>query len=179
MLVDPTDRFTDHPFPGRGGAVNRAAGLLLAKFADLLEDPDSVVTTMPVPSALDDLQDLGERIDAGLNVGAAGRSSPADSPAADPCESPFIERTACETMLKELYDEFGAASFTIAWQFDQPGLLDAATRLLDDLRLIRRLPGGVLVLPAASRYRNITAALPDSRDGQSAFKLEFSAEVTA
>ena len=41
MLVDPTGRFTDHPFPGRGGAVNRAAGLLLAKFADLLEDPDT------------------------------------------------------------------------------------------------------------------------------------------
>jgi len=178
MLVDPTDRFTDHPFPGRGGAVNRAAGLLLAKFADLLflEDPDSVVTIMSVPSALDDLHFLGERIDAGLAVGARGWSSPAESPQADPLEAPFIDRTTCETMLRELYDEFGAASFTLAWQFDQPGLLDAATRLLDDLRLIRRLPSGVLVLPAASRYRNITAALPDNRDGQSAFKLEFSAE---
>ncbi len=78
-----------------------------------------------------------------------------------------------------MYDEFGTASFTIAWQYDQPGLLDAATRLLDDLRLIRRLPGGVLVLPAAARYRNITAALPGNRDGQSAFKLEFSPEGTA
>jgi hypothetical protein len=64
------------------------------------------------------------------------------------------------------------------WQFDQPGLLDAAIRLLDDLRLIKPLPGGVLVLPAAARYRNITAALPDSsrHDGQSVFKLEFSPE---
>ena len=41
MLVDPTGRFTDLPFPGRGGAVNRTAGLLLAKVADLLEDPDA------------------------------------------------------------------------------------------------------------------------------------------
>ncbi|HET7017590.1 MAG TPA: DUF2398 family protein [Streptosporangiaceae bacterium] len=178
MLVDPTDRFTDHPFPGRGGAVNRAAGLLLAKFADLLEDPDTgpAMRQMPVPSALDDLQDLGERIDAGLHLGARGRSRPVYSPQTGPLETPFVEQTSCESMLKELYDEFGAASFTIAWQFDQPGLLDAATRLLDDLRLIRRLPGGVLVLPAAARYRNITAALPDSRDGQSAFKLDFSAE---
>ena len=38
MLVDPTGRFTDQPFPGRGGAVNRTAGLLLAKIADVLED---------------------------------------------------------------------------------------------------------------------------------------------
>jgi uncharacterized protein (TIGR02678 family) len=180
MLVDPTDRFTDHPFPGRGGAVNRAAGLLLAKFADLLEDPDTgpAVPRMPVPSSVDDLLDLAIRIDAGLNAGTRGRFSPADSPQADPLEAPFIDRTSCETMLKELYDEFGAASFTIAWQYDQPGLLDAALRLLDDLRLVRPVAGGVLVLPAAARYRNITAALPDSRDGQSAFKLEFSAEVT-
>ena len=130
---------------------------------------------MPVPSAVDDLQDLGERIDAGLALGARGRSSSADSPQADPLEAPFVERSRCETMLKELYDEFGAASFTIAWQYDQPGLLNAAIRLLHDLRLVRPVPGGVLVLPAAARYRNITAALPDNRDGQSAFKLEFSA----
>ncbi|HEY3905427.1 MAG TPA: DUF2398 family protein [Streptosporangiaceae bacterium] len=181
MLVDPTDRFTDHPFPGRGGAVNRSAGLLLAKFADLLEDPDTgpAVTRMPVPSALDDLQDLAERIDAGLHAVARGQSRPENSLPGEPAlDVPFIDRTNCETMLKELYDEFGAASFTVVWQFDQPGLLDAAIRLLDDLRLIKPLPGGVLVLPAAARYRNITAALPDSsrHDGQSVFKLEFSPE---
>ena len=51
MLVDPTGRFTDQPFPGRGGAVNRTAGLLLAKVADLLEDPDTgpALTRIPVP----------------------------------------------------------------------------------------------------------------------------------
>jgi hypothetical protein len=31
LLADASGRFTDRPFPGRGGAVNRAAGLLLAK----------------------------------------------------------------------------------------------------------------------------------------------------
>jgi uncharacterized protein (TIGR02678 family) len=60
MLVDPTGRFTDQPFPGRGGAVNRTAGLLLAKIADLLEDPDAgpALTRIPVPPASDDLRDL-------------------------------------------------------------------------------------------------------------------------
>jgi uncharacterized protein (TIGR02678 family) len=186
MLVDPTGRFTDQRFPGRGGAVNRTAGLLLAKVADLLEDPDAgpALTRIPLPPASDELRDLLERIDAGMTAGAADRDGLAPPPAAlateasharaepsPPLEAPFVERTRMEGMLTELYDDFGPASFTAQWQYDPSGLLDAATRLLDDLRLIRRLPGGVLILPAAARYRNITAALPEGarRDGQRAF----------
>ena len=93
---------------------------------------------------------------------------PGDDARDDALTAPFIERTRIAGMLAELYADFGAASFTAAWQDDPAGLLDAATRLLDDLRLIRRQPGGALILPAAARYRNITAALPDSakRGGQ-------------
>jgi uncharacterized protein (TIGR02678 family) len=195
MLVDPTGRFTDRPFPGRGGAVNRTAGLLLAKVADLLEDPDAgpEVIRMAVPYARDDLKSIAERIDAGLTRAAAGQRpgeySPYAAAQADqgeveldgPLESPFLERTRLEGMLAELYEDFGAASFTAQWHYDQPGLLDAALRLLDDLRLIKRVPGGALILPAAARYRNITAALPDGtrHDGQGAFRLDFSAEGPA
>lgn len=67
-------------------------------------------------------------------------------------------------MIRDLYDELGAASFTITWQHDQPGLLNAAVSFLADLRLLRPVPGGVLVLPAAARYRNIKLALPAKRD---------------
>ncbi len=195
MLADPTGRFTDRPFPGRGGAVNRTAGLLLAKVADLLEDPDAgpPLTRMPVPTAQDDLADITERIDAGLASAAPGDeigglrppgARPADNDAAAagaPLEAPFVERTRLEGMVGELYSEFGAASFTAQWQYDQLGLLDAATRLLDDLRLIRRLPGGALILPAAARYRNITAALPEGarHDGQGAFSFDYVAEAPA
>ena len=195
MLVDPTGRFTDRPFPGRGGAVNRTAGLLLAKVADLLDDPDAgpEVIRMAVPYARDDLKSIAERIDAGLTRAAAGQRpgeySPYAAAQADqgeveldrPLESPFLERTRLEGMLAELYEDFGAASFTAQWHYDQPGLLDAALRLLDDLRLIKRVPGGALILPAAARYRNITAALPDGtrHDGQGAFRLDFSAEGPA
>jgi hypothetical protein len=138
-----------------------------------------------VPSASDDHKDLLERIDAGLASAPPGQQQNGHWPAARPAdtadqrdepplEAPFVERTRLELMLKELYEDFGAASFTAQWQYDQPGLLDVATRLLDDLRLIRRLPGGALILPAAARYRNITAALPDGarHDGQGAFKFE-------
>jgi uncharacterized protein (TIGR02678 family) len=174
MLVDPTGRFTDQPFPGRGGAVNRTAGLLLAKIADAIEDPDDgpALTRIPVPSAADDLDDLLERIDAGMPGGSETHDAalPADAEG-DPLEVPFIDRTRLERMLDELYGHFGPASFTVQWQFDRQGLLDAATRLLDDLRLLRRMPGGAAILPAAARYRNITAALPEGarRDGQAMF----------
>ena len=66
MLADAGGRFTDRPFPGRGGAVNRAAGLLLAKIADLIEDPDQALTTLPVPAEAEDQRDLLARIDSAL-----------------------------------------------------------------------------------------------------------------
>ena len=175
MLVDPTGRFTDQPFPGRGGAVNRTAGLLLAKIADVLEDS---LARVPVPSAADDLRDLLERIDTGTPSGPADHDWAGAAVEGDPLEVPFIDRTRLERMLGELYEHFGAASFTVQWQYDRHGLLDAATRLLDDLRLVRRMPGGVAILPAAARYRNITAALPAGarRDGQAMF--DFSGQMT-
>ena len=168
MLVDPTGRFTDQPFPGRGGAVNRTAGLLLAKIADVLEDS---LARVPVPSAADDLRDLLERIDTGTPSGPSDHDRAGAAVEGGPLEVPFVDRTRLERMLGELYEHFGAASFTVQWQYDRHGLLDAATRLLDDLRLVRRMPGGVAILPAAARYRNITAALPAGarRDGQAMF----------
>ena len=66
-----------------------------------------------------------------------------------------------EGVVRELYAEFGAASFTSVWQADPSGLLAAAVAFLADLRLLRPVDGGVLVLPAAFRYRNITLALPE------------------
>lgn len=91
---------------------------------------------------------------------------------------PFIDWTRLERMLDELYEHFSAASFTAQWQYDRHGLLDAATRLLDGLRQVRRMPGGLAILPAAARYRNITAALPAGarRDGQAMF--DFSGQTT-
>jgi hypothetical protein len=76
-------------------------------------------------------------------------------------------------MIDELYDELGAASFTTTWQHDPRGLLDAATAFLADLRLVRRVPGGVLLLPAAARYRNIKLALPVRHSGEGQLALAF------
>ncbi|HEY3879950.1 MAG TPA: DUF2398 family protein [Trebonia sp.] len=178
LLADAGGRFTDRPFPGRGGAVNRAAGLLLAKVADLLEDPDERVTPLPLPSDDADQRDLLDRIDAALPAGgvvaglawtaapAAAEDSPhqgaggALSPGQPAPAVPFIPDSRLHTMIGELYDDVGPASFTVTWQHDPRGLRDAAVAFLSDLRLLRPVPGGVLVLPAAARYRNIKLALP-------------------
>ncbi|MEN3540104.1 DUF2398 family protein [Microbispora sp. ZYX-F-249] len=174
MLADPGGVFTDRPFPGRGNAVSRAAGLLLAKIADLLEDPEHVPERLPVPALAADQAGLVARMDTGLprdgvvselawSAAEAEPVSPGDRPA--PAEAPFVERGRLESMTTELYDEFGAASFTTAWQQDARGLLDAVVAFLADLMLLRPVPGGVLVLPAALRYRNIRAALPTRTSG--------------
>jgi uncharacterized protein (TIGR02678 family) len=174
MLADAGGRFTDRPFPGRGGAVNRAAGLLLAKIADLIEDPDETLTSLELPADAEDQRDLLARIDAALPAAGVMQElawsapptehddpeSVASSSQAAPLLAPFVEQCRLRVMIDELYGELGAASFTITWQHDPRGLLAAATRFLADLRLLRPVPGGVLVLPAAARYRNITLALP-------------------
>ena len=187
MLADAGGRFTDRPFPGRGGAVNRAAGLLLAKIADLIEDPDQSLATLPVPAEAEDQRDLLARIDSALPAAGVVQELAWSAPADDlddaersgvrapvpPLAAPFIEHSRLRAMIDELYDELGAASFTVAWQHDPRGLLAAALSFLADLRLLRLVPGGVLVLPAAARYRNIKLALPVRHaDGQMA--LEFS-----
>ncbi len=186
MLSDADGRFTDRPFPGRGGAVNRAAGLLLAKIADLIEDPDQNPATLPVPAEAEDQADLLARIDSALPTAGVVQelawSAPADAlddsertlvrAPVPPLAVPFLEHSRLRAMIDELYDELGATSFTTAWQHDPRGLLAAALSLLADLRLLRPVPGGVLVLPAAARYRNIKLALPARHaDGQMA--LEF------
>ena len=216
LLADAGGRFTDRPFPGRGGAVNRAAGLLLAKIADVLEDPDERPSLLPFPSEAADQRDLLDRIDAALPLagvvtelawtapadeaadqerapapaladpGAAtsGPGTPAPgSPApptpgaqqnraASPALLPFIADSKLHGMIGDLYDEVGAASFTVTWQHDPRGLLRAAVAFLADLRLLRPVAGGVLVLPAAARYRNIKLALPVRRaEGQLALDL--------
>lgn len=167
MLADAAGAFTDRPFPGRGGAVNRTAGLLLAKVADLLEDPSHEPPLIETPSEDDDHAALVARVDAGLPEAGVVRELAWTPPETEPpaprtFTAPLIEHSRLDAMIDELFEEFGAASFTSAWQHDPRGLLSAALTFLTELSLLRPVPGGVLVLPAALRYRNITLALADT-----------------
>jgi uncharacterized protein (TIGR02678 family) len=179
MLLDPSERFTDRHFPQRPGSVNRTAGLLLAKLADLLEgggEADELVY-MPVPLFSERTEVLAGVIDnarprssVAPEISRPGRASnerEALGPAA-PMQAPFVASATLATMVEELFEELGASTFTQLWQVDPTGLREAATVLLEELGLVHRVPGGVLVLPAAARYRNIKAALPKrpKLDGQ-------------
>jgi uncharacterized protein (TIGR02678 family) len=189
MLADAGGRFTDRPFPGRGGAVNRTAGLLLAKIADLIDDPGETLTGLELSAEAEDQRDLLARIDVALPAAGVVRELAWSAPLAEPDDSqraatsgpppalnvPFVEQSTLAVMIEELYEELGAASFTITWQQDPRGLLAAALAFLADLRLVRPVPGGVLVLPAAARYRNIKLALPVRHaDGQMAMAFGMS-----
>jgi len=184
LLADAGGRFTDRPFPGRGGAINRAAGLLLAKIADLIEDPDEALDVIPAPPEADDQRELLDRIDSALPVAGVVQELAWSAPGEEHDEAdhlawvpplivPFVAEASLRGMISNLYDELGPASFTVVWQHDPRGLLAAAVTFLADLRLLRPVPGGVLVLPAAARYRNIKLALPvRSATGQQA--MDFS-----
>lgn len=196
MLVDTTGHFTDKRFPGRGGAINRTAGLLLAKIADLREDPNrsgSLQYLLP-PDPGEEHADLLSRIDLALpqsgtlealahapSLDTGYLADDSDAEVSEPPAQtglPFVEHGALEQMISELYEEFGPSSFTSKWQADPSGLLAEGLALLADLSLVHAVPGGILVRPAAGRYRNITAVLPRAaHDGQ--FALDFSPEDAA
>ncbi len=168
LLADAGGTFTDRPFPGRGGAVNRTAGLLLAKIADLLEDPAHAPALIETPGHAAGHAALVARIDAGLPEAGVVRELAWTPPEPEPvapggrATAPLVEQSRLEAMVDELFAEFGAASFTSAWQQDPRGLLGAAVRFLAELSLLLPVPGGVLVLPAAVRYRNVRLALGDT-----------------
>ncbi|MGW5877238.1 DUF2398 family protein [Nocardiopsis terrae] len=169
LLADASGAFTDRAFPGRGGAVTRTAGLLLAQVANHFEESWAGLARLPAPGAVHEHPELVARIDAGIPqegivtelAWAEGERVPR---VGEPAPVPLVERERLEDMLADLFEEFGAASFTATWQQDPQGLLDAALALLSDLALVRPVPGGVLVTPAALRYRNIRGALPERPD---------------
>jgi uncharacterized protein (TIGR02678 family) len=202
LLADSGGRFTDKPFPGRGGAVNRAAGLLLAKIADRIEDREQALTRLDLPPERQDQRDLIARIDSALPLAGIVQElawsapvetqyleifasptrapdRPVTSEAAPPATAPLIEHSTLTAMIDELYDDLGPASFTLTWQYDPRGLLAAAVAFLADLRLLRPVDGGVLVLPAAARYRNVKLALPVTRAGDGQMAMSFGAEEVA
>ena len=149
--------------------MTRAAGLLLAQIADHFEESWAALTHLPAPGPLHGQVDLVGRVDSGVPREAVvaelawDRSEGLPRPG-EPALVPLVERDRLEEMVADLFEEFGAASFTVAWQRDPHGLLDAALELLSDLSLVRPVPGGVLVTPAALRYRNIRGALPERPD---------------
>ena len=182
-LLDVSGRFSDRRFPG-SGTVAQAALLLLNRMADRIEDLDAPpLISLPAPPPASDR--LVEALDAVLP-----RPEHAELPADRPDEptdaqqpSDDGEAVATETpnypmlgdgwlsaTLAELIEEFGS-TFRAALAADPPRLLAQIIALLTELKMVVRVPGGVLALPLLARYRNAVMDVRKRTDEGGLFDL--------
>ncbi|MBF6423393.1 TIGR02678 family protein [Nocardia cyriacigeorgica] len=159
-LIDTSGRLSDVRFPGTGTLAQ--VGLLLAgEIADRVLDIDDPVErrtggTEPASSLAADLdtaipqESVFEPLSELDPVTTESEEPPAE-PAPEP-DYPFLPTAWIDETVRALTDRYGA-TFAAQWQADVPGLTAEVVALLERLRLIVRVPGGLLVLPALARYR--------------------------
>ncbi|MDN5857018.1 MAG: TIGR02678 family protein [Pseudonocardia sp.] len=163
-LLDTSGGFSDRRFPG-SGTVGQTALLLVNAIADRIEDVDA---PEPARVAAPDgpLSRLADTVDAGLpRAGVIDTLAAADAgygsrPAgpAEPAEYPLIEEGWLAATMSELLDRYGS-TFAAHWRADPARLLATALDLLTDLRMVVRVPGGVLALPLLARYRHVVVTV--------------------
>jgi uncharacterized protein (TIGR02678 family) len=167
LLVD-TMRLSVEQFPGTG-SVAQAAVLLATAMADRAGDPDGRrVRRMPAPDPQAAQNVLISRIDAGLPAatriaiddGALAIDDQAAVIGPDVAEDddrhPFITDSFLREAVGDILDRYRSA-FGAAWHADPERLRTEAVALLTRFGAIAPVPGGVLVLPLAGRYRNTVA----------------------
>ncbi|GAA3442722.1 TIGR02678 family protein [Planomonospora venezuelensis] len=178
-IIDTSGRLSDVRFPG-GGTIAQAALLLAARIAAYCGPANrrGRPASLPAPTAAELLAETAARIDAALPYrnllddladdspapGGAQGGSAAPGTARDGSDGsdgsaaarPFLPDTWLRTAMKALVGEYGTA-FGATWRADPDRLLAEAVRLLAALRLVARVEGGVLALPALARYRGVTA----------------------
>ncbi|TQF68414.1 TIGR02678 family protein [Rhodococcus spelaei] len=170
-LIDPTGRLSDLRFPSTG-TIAQAALLLAGEIADRVLDPDAPeLVRLPLPDP--DTVDLVDQLDgaipaAGVFRDLADESTEHAAPVHDsPHEVPtypLVEDSWIVETVRDLVARFGR-TFAAQWQADHAGLREQAVALLDKQRLVRSTPGGVLVLPALARYRDVVVTVRD-RDAE-------------
>lgn len=167
-LVDTSGRLSDVRFPGTG-TVAQVALLLGGEICERVLDPDAPEPPrMPLPP--DGHALLVAAVDAALP--RSGVFAALTDPSAEPPvptgrgggTHPLIEDAWLAATVGRLVDAYGR-TFAAQWQADPAGLAHAALTLLEKLRLVVRVPGGVLALPALARFRGVTVSIRD-RDPQ-------------
>jgi len=194
-LLDVSGRFSDRRFPG-SGTVAQAALLLLNRMADRVEDLDApplISLTAPPPAsdqlveALDSVlprpehaepvdQQVGQQTDQPVDQSAdvpepSGRddAATAEAPTAAP-SYPMLGDGWLTATLAELIDEYGS-TFRAALAADPPRLLAHIIEFLTEVRMVVRIPGGVLALPLLARYRNAVLDVKKRTDEGGLFDL--------
>ncbi len=153
-VLDTSGGFSDRRFPGTG-TVAQTALLLVNEIADHMEAPDALVHLAP-PTGRH--RELADAVDSGLpRSGVLAELDIAPrrpEEQAEAVEYPLVEDGWLATTMAGLLDRYGT-TFAAQWRADPARLLDAALELLAELRMVVRVPGGVLVLPLLARYRNV------------------------
>ncbi|MBH0774704.1 TIGR02678 family protein [Nocardia sp. NEAU-351] len=158
VLIDSSGRLSDVRFPGTG-TLAQVALLLVGEIADrVLDIDDPPARRQPAPDPATDLiGQLDDAIPESTVFVALADAPDEDSLDDDPDETepaayPFLDNDWVRDTVRALADRYGA-TFAAQWQADVPGLTAEVTALLHRLRLVRATPDGLLVLPAAARYR--------------------------
>ncbi|MEV6772206.1 TIGR02678 family protein [Nocardia sp. NPDC051030] len=159
-LIDSSGRLSDVRFPGTG-TLAQVALLLAGEVADLVLDIDNPVARRPRPDR--PLTDLVEQLDSAIpmttvfapladsfDIFAPDEDSEMQEPEIP--EYPFIESSWIRDTVQMLSDRYGA-TFAAQWQADVPGLMGEVVGLLERLRLVELVDGGLLIMPALARYR--------------------------
>ncbi|MFI6865427.1 TIGR02678 family protein [Nocardia sp. NPDC050406] len=161
-LIDSSGRLSDIRFPSTG-TLAQVALLLAGEIADLVLDIDNPVERRPRPER--PLTDLVEQLDSAIPrktvfaplsdpVDIFGTHEDIDETVEQPeiLEHPFVESSWIRETVRALTDRYGA-TFAAQWQADVPGLTAEVVSLLERLRLVEVMDGGLLILPALARYR--------------------------
>jgi hypothetical protein len=181
VLVD-TAGLSVERFPGTG-SVAQIALLLVVEMADRILDPDGRrVRRIAAPDPADGNLDLAARVDSGLPTGSLVNLDWAGTEADAPAETseepedpdgtddrlPFIAESFLRTAVRGLVDRYGT-TVGAEWRNDPDRLCAAAVDLLARFGCVTVIPGGVLVLPVAGRYRNTVAQSRSRRQAPTLF----------
>lgn len=187
MLLVDTGGLSEDRFPGNG-VVAQAALLLLGAACDRVVDPDARrLPRHQAPSYELAQRQLIDLVDAGLPATAlpALDESAVDELVAEGKDEtgaegdapayPFLSESFLRTTMKELVYAYGPA-FGERWRANPDRLRAEAVALLTRFGLVEPVPGGLLVLPLAGRYRNVNAKLRRRDEPASLFAMKASAK---
>ncbi|WP_067821876.1 TIGR02678 family protein [Nocardia inohanensis] len=161
-LIDSSGRLSDVRFPSTG-TLAQVALLLAGEIADLVLDLDNPVPRRPRPER--PFTDLAGQLDSAipfttvfapladlLEMYVPEEDSEIEVEEPEIPEYPFIESSWIRDTVQMLTGRYGN-TFAAQWQADVPGLTAEAVGLLERLRLVELIDGGLLILPALARYR--------------------------
>ena len=166
-LIDQSGRLSDIRFPSTG-TIAQVALLLAGEIADRVQDPDAP-DPMRIPLPNNRTDDLVAQLDSAIPAAGVLRELADDSPEARPearfdapqethATYPLVEDSWIDGVVTDLGLRFGR-TFAAQWQADPAGLRRRSVDLLDAQRLVRKVDGGVLVLPALARYRGVVVTV--------------------